>query len=336
MSIEQFIQNLISLVNSKSPLSGQSPLVIDQETIDTLLSQPTLDAAINNAIVALTGSNSPISPGDIRAAAQQSSEPQLGDPRYDHLTSELPAFLGVPRNYSVDGVSIYTTDENGDFLFYKQGSQYSLIANEPPEVVAALQAELVNAGLLKMGTFIPGRWSVEEDAPETEAFKTVLERANKTGDPDFTNSLRWFVDNQETMEAFEVEPAYLPPDYETVAQQVTNLFRNDQEIRRDPKPYEIKLLADQLIADSEKAWKANQPPKIDIGDITGEELMSGDLGNHIVYDETVSEDSQINPTANMLATFDRITQNERERISDYDDIQRTNGIIIDSITGAPR
>ena len=72
MSIEQFIQNLISLVNSKSPLSGQSPLVIDQETIDTLLSQPTLDAAINNAIVALTGSNSPISPGDIRAAAQQS------------------------------------------------------------------------------------------------------------------------------------------------------------------------------------------------------------------------------------------------------------------------
>ena len=102
------------------------------------------------------------------------------------------------------------------------------------------------------------------------------------------------------------------------------------------KPYEIKLLADQLIADSEKAWKANQPPKIDIGDITGEELMSGDLGNHIVYDETVSEDSQINPTANMLATFDRITQNERERISDYDDIQRTNGIIIDSITGAPR
>ena len=56
----------------------------------------------------------------------------------------------------------------------------------------------------------------------------------------------------------------------------------------------------------------------------------------IVYDETDSEDSQINPTANMLATFDRITQNERERISDYDDIQRTNGIIIDSITGAPR
>tara|TARA_R100001594_G_scaffold83239_2_gene117918 strand:- start:139 stop:1137 length:999 start_codon:yes stop_codon:yes gene_type:complete len=332
MSIEQFIENLRALINSKSPVEGQSPLVLPPEIVDILLTQPNLEAAIHQATVALTGSNSPLSAGDIRAAANQALEPQIGDPRYTHQTDELPGFLGVPRNYDVDGISIYTTDENGEFLFYKNGSQYSLIANQTPEVKAALQAELVNAGLLKMGTFIPGRWNLDEDSPETLAFEQVLMRANKTGDPDFTNSLRWFVDNQETIESFQIEPSYLPPDYATLSQSVKSLFRNDPEIDREPQPYELKLLADQLLSDYESTAPKPVP---DIGDVTGEQLLSGDYGNHITIPDD-KEVSEIEPTARLLETFDRITKKERERLGRNADIQTSNNLMLNSIISAPR
>ena len=158
MTIEEFIQQLESLVNSKSPLPGQAPLFIPNEVKQSLYSQPSVKAAAEQAVVALTGTNSPISAGDIYRIAGLTAEPQITDPSYQFTNNELPNFLGVPRNYSVDGVSIYTTDEQGNFLFYQNGSEYNLMLGQTPEVVASVQAELVNANLLKIGEFVPGKW----------------------------------------------------------------------------------------------------------------------------------------------------------------------------------
>ena len=334
MDREQFISALQSLVNSKSPMPGQSPLVIPQDLIDSIYEAPTFNDAVNQAIAVLTGPRSPVSVGDIKSLAGLSTEPQLIDPRYDEtIAQDLPNFIGVPRNYAVDGVSIYDTDNEGNFLFYKDGSEYSLLANQPPEIIAAVQAELVNGGLLSVGEFIPGRWSTNVKSPEVIAFKEVLGRANATGNPDFTVALRWYVDNQESIDAFGAEPAYLPPDYATASQQVKNLFKTN--LKRDPKPYELEMLANQLLSDSKKAFLASQPATLDVGDITGEELLTGDLGNHITEPE-VEADTKIDPTARLYETFDRITKPEQERIQTSADIQTVNGIIIDAVTGLNR
>jgi len=336
MTIEEFIQQLEALVNSKSPLPGQAPLFIPNDVKQTLYEQPSVKAAADQAVVALTGTNSPISAGDIYRVAGMTSEPQLTDSQYTAGTFELPNFLGVPRNYEVDGVSIYTTDDQGEFLFYQSGSQYALMANQPPEIVAAIQAELVNANLLKLGEFVPGSWGglfTGDEQKDVEAFKKVLEHSNQTGNPDFTMSLRYFVDNQEAIDAFQPEPAYLPPDYATVSQSVTNLFQ--QQLRRKPKAYELELLANQLLADTKKAFEAQQPAQLDIGDISAEELLTGNLGNHIV-EPPVQEETSIDPTSRMLQKFDEITAKEQERLGANRDIQATNSIILNSITGAPR
>ena len=336
MTIEEFIQQLEALVNSKSPLPGQAPLFIPNEVKQILYEQPSVKAAADQAVVALTGTNSPISAGDIYRVAGMTSEPQLTDSQYTAGTFELPNFLGVPRNYEVDGVSIYTTDDQGEFLFYQSGAQYALMANQPPEIVAAIQAELVNANLLKLGEFVPGSWGglfIGDEQKDVEAFKKVLEHSNQTGNPDFTMSLRFFVDNQEAIDAFQPQPAYLPPDYATASQSVTNLFEN--QLGRKPKTYELELLANQLLADTKKAFDAKQPAQLDIGDISAEELLTGNLGNHIV-EPPVQEETAIDPTSRMLQKFDEITAKEQERLGANRDIQATNRIILNSITGAPR
>ena len=336
MTIEEFIQQLEALVNSKSPLPGQAPLFIPNEVKQILYEQPSVKAAADQAVVALTGTNSPISAGDIYRVAGMTSEPQLTDSQYTAGTFELPNFLGVPRNYEVDGVSIYTTDDQGEFLFYQSGAQYALMANQPPEIVAAIQAELVNANLLKLGEFVPGSWGglfIGDEQKDVEAFKKVLEHSNQTANPDFTMSLRFFVDNQEAIDAFQPQPAYLPPDYATASQSVTNLFEN--QLGRKPKTYELELLANQLLADTKKAFDAQQPAQLDIGDISAEELLTGNLGNHIV-EPPVQEETAIDPSARLLQKFDEITAKEQERLGANRDIQATNRIILNSITGAPR
>lgn len=336
MTVEEFIQQLESLVNSKSPLPGQAPLFIPNEVKQALYEQPSVKAAAEQAVVALTGTNSPISAGDIYRIAGLTGEPQITDSKYDPTLNELPNFLGVPRNYSVDGVSIYTTDDQGNFLFYQSGSEYNLMLGQTPEVIAAVQAELVNANLLKIGEFVPGKWGglfIGDEQKDVQAFKKVLEHSNQTGNPDFTVGLRFFVDSQEAIDAFQAEPAYLPPDYATVSQSVTNLF--EQQLKRKPKAYELELLANQLLADTKRAYEAQQPAELDIGDITGEELLTGNLGNHIV-EPPVQEETAIDPTARLLQKFDEITAKEQERLGANRDIQATNRIILNSITGAPR
>jgi len=68
-------------------------------------------------------------------------------------------------------------------------------------------------------------------------------------------------------------------------------------------------------------------------DITPETLE--DYGNHTqpVIEEGVTA---IDPSAKMLSVFDDITAKEQERLGANRDIQATNSIILNSITGAPR
>ena len=130
----------------------------------------------------------------------------------------------------------------------------------------------------------------------------------------------------------QVEP-YLPPDYEALSADINNLFA--QGLGRGPRPYELKLLADTYLSDSKKSY--DQKVRL-LEEAEGEVATTDNLaeyGNHtqeLIQDEGLTK---IDPTASMLSAFDRITKEEKERLGDYDDIQATNSIIINSITGAP-
>jgi hypothetical protein len=68
---------------------------------------------------------------------------------------------------------------------------------------------------------------------------------------------------------------------------------------------------------------------------TPENLM--DYGNH-TQAELIKEKglTKIDPSAALFEKFQQITAEERERLKDYGDIQATNSIILNSITGSPR
>jgi len=119
-------------------------------------------------------------------------------------------------------------------------------------------------------------------------------------------------------------------DYATASQQIKNLFKTN--LKRDPKPYELELLAQQLLTDSKQAYLATEEPELQLGNITGEELLTGNLGNHISQPE-VQADTKIDPSARLYETFDKITKPEQQRIGESRDIQTTNNIIIDAVTG---
>jgi hypothetical protein len=130
--------------------------------------------------------------------------------------------------------------------------------------------------------------------------------------------------------------AYLPPDYQSVAGSITNTFK--EQLGRDPMPYELKLLANTYMTESEKAYNQDvmllQEAEKDVV-ATPENLA--DYGNH-TQAEYIKEKglTQIDPSAALYDKFQQITAEERERVKDYGDIQATNSIILNSITGSPR
>ena len=66
-------------------------------------------------------------------------------------------------------------------------------------------------------------------------------------------------------------------------------------------------------------------------DVTPDTLDN--YGNHTTIE--VAEE-RIDPGANLIETFNTVTAKEQERLGANRDIQATNRIILNSITGAPR
>ncbi len=121
------------------------------------------------------------------------------------------------------------------------------IAGMGEESIAGIQASLINAGLLETDAgFIAGDWG-----PTTQrAFSYILGMANRRGvtTQERETGSAW----RSALSEFEQNPlpkypdaeAYLPPDFDSVANSITTMFRRG--VNRDPQPYELKLLANTL------------------------------------------------------------------------------------------
>ena len=247
-----------------------------------------------------------------------------------------PGFLGVesyqPITYQGEAIEIGSVPGEN---FYMDGDQNFGFEGLMPDIIMDLQADFVNAGLLGPKVGIPFRPGVWQRGVEGKIMARLMGDANAAGigkaENGWENKLEQYIANPIDMPS-QVEP-YLPPDYEALSADINNLFA--QGLGRAPRPYELKLLADTYLSDSKKAY--DQKVRL-LEEAEGEVATPDNLaeyGNHtqeLIQDEGLTK---IDPSASMLSAFDRITAQERERLGDYDDIQATNSIIINSITGAP-
>ncbi len=324
---EKFISEILALV--KQPLAGENPIVPTEAQIAELQKADGVEDAIliaNNFgwsdYVVQWSLNQPTDQQDSVSAAIQAA-----------LSGQQTSFLGVDANTVINYGGEVTTIGAFASNFYVNGDQNAPEALMPEEI-RVIQADLINAGLLgnKVNRpFRPGVWG----ASDKEAMYDLMSQANQNGEgkaeKGWETLLQVYLDNP--IQEPEQVAAYLPPDYKSVSNSINGLF--ESELGRKPKDYELKLLANTYLTEAQAAYQqdvdfAQQPTDIMA---TAGELEN--YGNHIqpVVEEGVTA---IDPSARMLNVFDEITAKEQERLGANRDIQATNRIILNSITGAPR
>ena len=323
---EKFISEILSLV--KQPLAGENPIVPTEIQIAELQKANGVEDAIQIAnnfgwsdYVIEWSLNQPKDQQDSVATALQAA-----------LSGQQTNFLGVDANTVINYGGNVTTIGAFPSNFYVNGDQNAPEALAP-EDIRIIQSDLINAGLLGVKVnrpFRPGVWGKHD----RDALYELMSLANQDGEgkaeKGWQTTLQLYLDNP--IQEPEKISAYLPPDYNSIANSIDGLF--EQELGRKPKEYELRLLADTYSANAKKSYEqqvALETP-MDV-DITPETLQ--EYGNHIqpVIEEGVTA---IDPGARMLNVFDDITAKEQERLGANRDIQATNRIILNSITGAPR
>ena len=336
MSVQEFINRLLEVTQSQGPaLEGQNVYNIPTEAVTLIASQNDINQAISiaseyvpvniitEALSASYGALSefdPLNPEDSRARAL--------------LGLETPQYLGiVDDNY----VSPKGADAN-DYYFANDAIDY--FRGKSPDVIADIQADLVNIGYLSPGQFVPGLWGEKEAV----AMTAVLKVQNSLGVPSGKKATAWEeamdVLLNTTLPSYQQERVYLAPDYSKVAKSINSLFAS--ELGREPEQYELQLLANQYNADTKAKFKQEEELKA-IGAmpemVTGEQLIEGSYGNHAITEVEAKIEEEgltaIDPSARLYDTFRSITEKERERLGRSADIQKSNQLILNSIIGAP-
>lgn len=181
-----------------------------------------------------------IGAGMSRRFEEQAREQQLTEAR-----SDLP-YIGTDR-LGVHDMGGWTNPFDG----YRAGDEVQILNRMPEEHLVRTQQQLMRYGFLD--EFAPGK--LDDDT--IKAFKNVLSVANREGK-------QWtmvMLDYEQLAEDGLLEeyggvgggggagrvfrpPAYLAPDYATLAQEVKGLFRRD--LGRDPDDAELKALTAEL------------------------------------------------------------------------------------------
>lgn len=336
MSVQEFINRLLEVTQSQGPaLEGQNVYNIPTEAVTLIASQNDINQAISiaseyvpvniitEALSASYGALSefdPLNPEDSRARAL--------------LGLDTPQYLGIVDENYVPPKGADAKD------FYYANDAIDYFRGKSPDVIADIQADLVNIGYLSPGQFVPGLWG-EKDAV---AMTAVLKVQNTLGVPSGKKATAW----EEAMEVllntnlptYQQEQVYLPPDYSKVAKSINSLFAS--ELGREPEQYELQLLANQYNADTKAKFKQEEELKA-IGAmpemVTGEQLIEGSYGNHAITEVEAKIEEEgltaIDPSARLYDTFRSITEKERERLGRSADIQKSNQLILNSIIGAP-
>ena len=323
---EKFISQILGLV--KVPIAGQNPIVPTEQQIADLQSTETLQDAISLANNYGWGEFV-----DQWAISQDSSQQDTVAQALNlALQGNQTNYLGVDANTVINYGGVETTIGKFGENFYVDGDQNAMEALMPDEI-REIQANLINAGLLGSKVnrpFRPGVWGIND----RKAMYEIMSIANQDGqgkaEEGWKTILQVYLDNP--IQTPSQVASYLPPDYTTISNSINGLF--EQELGRKPKEYELRLLADTYSANAKKSYEQKVALETPVEEVATAETLD-DYGNHIqpVVEEGVTA---IDPSARMLDVFNRVTEKEQERLGANRDIQATNRIILNSITGAPR
>jgi len=323
---EQFISEILALV--KQPLAGSNPITPTEEQIALL--QASKDTADAMQVARNLGWTDYLVEWSLNKPVDE--QENLQNALTLALQGDTSNYLGVDAATVINrGGEVTTIGAYGE-NFYVNGDQNVFEASTPEEI-REIQANLINAGLLGVKVnrpFRPGVWGKSDK----EAMYDLMSQANQNGEGKaergWETLMQVYLDNP-IPEPTKVQ-AYLPPDYKSISNSVNNLF--ESELGRKPKPYELRLLADTYSVNAKKAYEqdvALETPQEQVA-VAGE---LEDYGNHIqpVIEPGVTD---IDPSARMKDVFDKVTQKEQERLGRNRDIQATNRIITNAITGGPR
>ena len=322
---EKFISEILALV--KQPLAGENPIVPTEAQIAELQKADGVEDAI------LIANNFGWSDYVIQWSLDQPTDQQdsVATALQAALTGQQTNFLGVDASTVINLDGEVTTIGAYPENFYINGDQ-NVFEAFLPEEIREIQANLINAGLLgnKVNRpFRPGVWGKHDRDAMYELMSLANQNGEGKGQEGWQTTLQLYLDNP--IQEPEQVAAYLPPDYKSVSNSINGLF--ESELGRKPKDYELKLLAETYLSEAKSAYQQNislQTPQ----DIMATAESLEDYGNHIqpVVEEGVTA---IDPGARMLDVFNKVTAKEQERLGANLDIQATNRIILNSITGAP-
>jgi len=325
---EKFISEILALV--KQPLAGENPIVPTEAQIAELQKADGVEDAIliaNNFgwsdYVVQWSLNQPTDQQDSVATALQAA-----------LTGQQTNFLGVDSNTVINYGGDVTTIGAFASNFYVDGDQNAPEALMPEEI-RVIQADLINAGLLgsKVGRpFRAGVWGKFDRAALYDLMSLANQNGEGKAEKGWQTTLQLFLDNP-LIEPQKATPGYLPPDYTAISNSVNNLF--EQELGRKPKPYEVKLLANTYLSEAQSAYQQDLSFAQTPDEIMATAQSLEEYGNHI-QPEVEEGVTAIDPGARMLDVFNKVTAKEQERLGANRDIQATNRIILNSITGAPQ
>ena len=169
-----------------------------------------------------------------------------------------PSAIGGFYNTNFFGPQAPTNNPYFDAIdrpFYKNGDEWRILQNLPPEETRRLQDRLAFVGLLE--DYRPGDLS---DPNLIGAVKDLMTVANRQGST-WKDALGQFETNIQNgaMEPFgtedvedqvpQVPSAEAVPDYTSLKRRVIRHFRDT--LRRDPTQAEVRMFADEMMADFE-------------------------------------------------------------------------------------
>jgi hypothetical protein len=251
-------------------------------------------------------------------------------------SDDITALFGLGDDDIIGGLpSDYIPREPTATDFYKEGDQYRIFANLPTEDLYSLQARLIQGGLLARGAFTPGDF----DTATATAISLVLGRQNRLGVKTGEKNIAW----NESLLLYQNEPlpsgsevsVYLPPDYAEVSTRIRNLFT--EELNRQPKGYELKLLAEKFYNDASlQSQQQSELSEMALGP-TVSELEAGNVGSKDIQG-VVSDTGlqQVSPTGRLYENFNNLIQKEKDRLGANADIQTTGRNMLGTILGTRR
>lgn len=242
--------------------------------------------------------------------------------------SSLPGIIGGLPNE-------YTPRNPVDTDFYREGDEYNIFANLPVEDLYSLQARLIQGGLLARGGFTPGDF----DKATASAMRLVLGRQNRIGVKSGEKATAWneslLLYQNEPLPSGEEVSVFLPPDYAEVSTRIRNLFT--ENLGRQPKGYELTLLAEQFYADATlQSQQQSELQELALGP-TVSELEAGKIGSKDIQGVVAETGLQeVSPTGRLYENFNNLIQKEKDRLQANADIQTTGRNMLGTILGTRR